>query len=71
MKTKYYIINKSDNLVIQYSSLNPSADKVWSYLLGRRLENFIVVKSDDYGDRVIDLVIPSDVQHIQNACEKG
>lgn len=50
MKTKFYIVNKSDNTAIHKSH----ADQVATYLLGRVVENYMVIKSDSLGDRVID-----------------
>jgi hypothetical protein len=48
---KFRIINKSDSKII--SKGNP--DDVALYLLGRNLDNYIIVKSDLLGDRTIPL----------------
>ncbi len=51
MKTKFRLINKSDNVVKSFTKTHD----VSIHLLGRRISNYIVIKSDDYGDRVINL----------------
>jgi hypothetical protein len=52
MKTVYRIINKSDNKVVTKS--DPEDVAIW--LLGRRLSNYIIVKSVDSHDRVCILL---------------
>lgn len=47
--TIYRVINKSDNKIWQSRDANGVA--IW--FLGRRVDNFIVVKSDEHGDRVV------------------
>jgi hypothetical protein len=47
--TIYRVINKSNNK-IRHSR---DANKVACWFLGRRVNNFIVVKSDEEGDRVV------------------
>ena len=59
MKTKYRIINKSNNTVITES--RPYG--VGVFLLGRRIDNYIIVKSDERGDRLMKLD-SSDIQKI-------
>ena len=50
MKTKYRIINKSDNVIKCFSKPHDVA----IFLLGRRVSNYIVIKSDDIlGDRLV------------------
>lgn len=48
-ETVYRVINKSDNKVMTFSL----AKDVAVYMLGRRLDNYIVIKSSDSGDRVV------------------
>jgi hypothetical protein len=47
--TIYRVINKSDDKIWQ----TRDANKVAIWFLGRRVDNFIVVKSDEEGDRVV------------------
>lgn len=62
VKTKYRVINKSDNLIKCFSK----AHDVATYLLGRRVSNYLVIKSDEvYADR---LVLLTDFE--MNAIEK-
>lgn len=67
MKTKYYIINKSDNKAIHKSH----ADQVATHLLGKNTDNYIVLKTDDLGQRVIDWTyLKSNTHnHITALCE--
>lgn len=51
MKTKFRLVNKSDNIVLTFSS----ASSLAHHLLGRRISNYIVIKSDDKADRVVEL----------------
>lgn len=51
MKTKFRLVNKSDNIVLTFSS----ASSVAYHLIGRRVSNYIVIKSDDKTDRVVEL----------------
>lgn len=46
---EFRVINKSDNIVLTFRA----AKSVAAFLLGCRIDNFIVVKSDEIGDRVI------------------
>lgn len=52
MKTKFRLVNKSDNIVLTFSS----ARSVAYHLIGRRISNYIVIKSDDKTDRVVELI---------------
>ena len=47
--TKYRLINKSDNKVMTATT----AMAVSIYLLGRNISNYIVIKSDLNGDRIV------------------
>ena len=49
MKIKYRVINKSDNLVKSFTK----AHDVSIFMLGRRVPNYLVIKSDDSGDRLV------------------
>lgn len=51
MKTVFRVINRSDNIVQQWR--NPTDIAV--FLLGRRIHNYMIIKSDDKGDRLIAL----------------
>lgn len=51
MKTVFRVINRSDNIVQQWR--NPTDIAV--FLLGRRIDNYMIIKSDDKGDRLIAL----------------
>lgn len=54
MRTKFRLINKSDNVIQTYSDSRDIA----TFLLGRRVDNYIIVKSDETGDRVIVFLRP-------------
>ena len=47
--TIYRLINKQSNTFKQYRNLS----EMTSYLLGRRATNYIILKSDETGDRVV------------------
>lgn len=64
--TVYRLINKSNNTVDFYRDPNAIA----AYLLGRRISNFLVIKSDDTGDRLVPL-IGADVLKIALDLENG
>ena len=49
--TIYRLLNKSDNVFRQYR--NP--EDVAIFFLGRRVGNYIVIKSDQRGDRLVVL----------------
>ena len=49
MKTKYRVINKSDNLIKSFTK----AHDVAIFFLGRRVLNYMVIKSDENGDRLV------------------
>lgn len=51
MTTIYRVINRSDNKIKQYR--NPHDVAV--FFLGRLLRNYMVIKSDDQGDRLFVL----------------
>jgi hypothetical protein len=53
---KLRIINKSDNKVLSYGNPDDAAD----YLFGRNLTNFLVIKSDERGDRLVPLCSTDD-----------
>ena len=50
MKTKYRLISKSDNRVDFRSSAYDTA----MYLNGLRLDDMLVIKSDERGDRLVN-----------------
>lgn len=45
----YRIINKSDNKVVQFR--DPSS--LAAHMLGKRISNYLVIKSDEQGDRLV------------------
>ena len=47
--TVYRLVNKSDNMVSQFR--DPSS--LAAHMLGKRISNLIVIKSDEQGDRVV------------------
>ena len=47
--TVYRLINKSDNRVDHFR--DPSA--LAAHMLGKRISNILVIKSDDTGDRLV------------------
>ena len=51
MKPIFRVINCSDNIVKQ--SRDPANIAV--FLLGRRIDNYMIIKSDDRGDRLVAL----------------
>lgn len=52
--TVYRVINKSDNKVQHFRE----AHLVAIHLLGRRISNLIVIKSDEAGDRLVQFTSP-------------
>jgi len=52
--TVYRLINKSDNRVDHFR--DPSS--LAAYMLGRRISNLLVIKSDDKGDRLVTFASP-------------
>lgn len=48
MSTVYRIVARDDNKVVQFRE----ASRVGSFLLGRRITAYIVIKTDEHGDRV-------------------
>lgn len=63
----YRIINKNDNKVV----CKTLAAFVASYLLGRSLKDYIIIKSDETSDRIFNtLTCKSDVQVLQTELEK-
>ncbi len=61
--TVYRVINKSDNLVRHFRQ----ASEVAIYMRSRRLTNYIVIKSDNTGDRLLALTatdLPALVQEL-------
>ena len=52
--TVYRVINKSDNKVQHFRE----AANVAAHLLGRRISNLIVIKSDAAGDRLVQFTSP-------------
>jgi hypothetical protein len=63
---KFFIINKLDNSVIVKSS----PEQVAIYLLARRIDNYIIVKSDTNADRVLKFE-SFDVNDIERICSEG
>ena len=51
MKAIFRVINRSDNMLQQYR--NPT--DIATFLCGRRIDNYMIIKSDDQGDRLIAL----------------
>lgn len=51
MTTVYRLIARDNNTVTQYRDPN----NITNFLLGRRLGAYIIIKSDDLGDRVIPM----------------
>lgn len=47
----FRIINKNDNKIIQ----KRKASEVSIYFLGRRISAYMVIKSDETGDRLVNL----------------
>ena len=61
MKTKFRLINKSDNKVESFGY----ARDVAAFLLGRRIDNYLVIKSDELGDRLVPLPLNNpDVRNV-------
>ena len=52
--TVYRLINKSDNRVNHFR--DPSA--LAAHMLGKRLSNCLVIKSDEMGDRLVTFASP-------------
>ena len=51
MKAIFRVINRSDNMLQQYRNPTDIAIFLW----GRRIDNYMIIKSDDKGDRLIAL----------------
>lgn len=67
MKTKYRVINKSDNLTKCFSK----AHDVAIFLLGRRVPNYLVIKSDEaYADRLV-LLTAFEINAIEKQLESA
>lgn len=62
--TVYRVINKSDNRVSHFRTTRDVA----AHLLGKRISNMLVIKSDDAGDRLVVLA-SSDVLAIEAAVQ--
>lgn len=70
MPTVYRIIARDNNEVAQYRDHTATA---W-YFVGRRISAYIVVKSDEQGDRVVTLPIGDegrgiDINSVKNAMQ--
>ena len=63
MPTIYRVVPRDDNRVYQFRE----ASRVGSFMLGRRLGAYLVVKSDELGDRVINWPSNPDVFSIEEA----
>ena len=67
MKTKYRVINKSDNVIKCFSKPRDVA----IFLLGRRVSNYLVIKSDEvYADRLV-LLTDFEVNAIEKQLESA
>ena len=51
MKAIFRVINRSDNMLQQYRNPTDIATFLWD----RRIDNYMIIKSDDKGDRLIAL----------------
>lgn len=51
MKVIFRVINRSDSMLQQYR--NPA--DIAMFLCGRRIDNYMIIKSDDKGDRLVVL----------------
>lgn len=58
--TVYRLVNKSGNLVSQFR--DPSS--LAAHMLGKRISNYLVIKSDERGDRLV-LFSSAEVQSIE------
>jgi len=58
--TVYRLINKSGNLVTQFR--DPSS--LAAHMLGKRVSNYLVIKSDEQGDRLV-VFASAEVQTIE------
>ena len=65
MKNKYRVINKSDNLIRSFTK----AHDVATFFLGRRVANYLVIKSEgDSSDKLV-LLVGFDVGLIEQQLE--
>ena len=60
--TVYRLVNKSGNLVSQFR--DPSS--LAAHMLGKRISNLLVIKSDEQGDRLVTFA-SADVDAIETA----
>lgn len=60
--TVYRLVNKSGNLVSQFR--DPSS--LAAHMLGKRISNLLVIKSDERGDRLVTFA-SADVDAIETA----
>jgi len=58
--TVYRLVNKSGNLVTQFR--DPSS--LAAHMLGKRVSNYLVIKSDEQGDRLV-VFASAEVQTIE------
>jgi hypothetical protein len=67
MKAKYRVINKSDNVIKCFSK----AHDVAIFLLGRRVSNYLVIKSGEvYADRLV-LLTDFEISAIEKQLESA
>lgn len=64
MKTKFRIINKSNNIVISKSKPRDVAVFMW----GRSIDAYLVIKSDLNGDRIVKFT-SSELSQIEIDCK--
>ena len=67
MITTYCIIGKVDDIVRSYNTSND----VVCFFFGRRVRDYIVVKSDDTGNRCINFVGEFEYSKLLNQLENG
>lgn len=62
MTTVYRLINRSDNRIQQYRD----ASRLALYLVGRNINNYIIVKSQDSVDSIVTIQGSSYAEYVQS-----
>lgn len=70
METIYRVICRDDNKVRQYRD-DKGAFSISSFMLGRRTSAYLVIKSDERGDRIVTIeTCGGDVNKIFALCKE-
>ena len=71
MHTVYRVISRDDNKVWHYRD-DAGAFSLSSFMLGRRISAYMVIKSDERGDRVVPIENSNgDVHKLMELCKEA